>query len=910
MLEAGCEQLQTRTLAEVAAGLGAVDWSFTEADTRLPGHNVHPYPAKFIPQIPAGLIARLSAPGETVLDPFGGSGTTALEAVRLGRRAISIDANPLSALIGRVKTAKLGDSTLTALHVHHAALVAQLNGGDLDALTLTARYSASAPKITNREKWFADTAFAELSLVRSRINELSDGPTRDIALVALSRMVIKASFQDSETRYKSVPREVPSGETLKRYLREFSSVLASVARNEASTRYGISQFLCADIRSVGESLLEDGSADLVVTSPPYGNATDYHLYHRFRLLWLGFDPIALGHIEIGSHLKHQREASGFDSYLSDMETALATMHRALKPGRYAALVIGDSVYGGTTYDPAQALFERADQIGFDPCAIIDRPIHSVKRSFAHAGRRAKSEHILILRRKAVSQFVVLTPPPYRLWPYEEKLRLRELGVASNSTNATQALKLTCEPTSQDFFKRAAFSHSVQFDECKAEPTWQAILENGGAKSPGARKDPKYVTHGLHIYKGKFYPQLAKGLLNIANIGAGSNILDPFCGSGTTLLEGYLNGYRSFGCDMNPLAAKIARAKVAILDLYPDVVREVIATVQQLVANPPRHFPQILDQIREDCRDEVLRWFPIPVAFKLNWLLDQIRRTSAGILSDFLEVVLSSIVREVSNQEPTDLRIRYRAIEIQDADVLGLFAMRLKEQFERIEKFWTVRGNAPHPFLPSKAINGDNRSAKTYKSLGLKPGQVDMILTSPPYGTALPYIDTDRLSLLLLLGLSSSERRPIETNLIGSREIGGPEKRQFERASQWSNLPDSSQAFLESMLQAVTDDQTAGFRKRNSPALFARYLCDMTSTLDQNKTLLRRGGEMMMVIGDNYTTINGKKIRIPCTDLVEDIAIKAGFDPVERIDISVTTENLKHIKNAILENVVLRFRRPN
>lgn len=84
---------------------------------------------------------------------------------------------------------------------------------------------------------------------------------------------------------------------------------------------------------------------------------------------------------------------------------------------------------------------------------------------------------------------------------------------------------------------------------------------------------------------------------------------------------------------------------------------------------------------------------------------------------------------------------------------------------------------------------------------------------------------------------------------------------------------------------------------------------MASTLDQSKNLLRRGGEMMMVIGDNYTTIAGKKTRIPCTDLVEDIAIKVGFDQVERIDISVTTENLKHIKNAILENVVLRIRRP-
>jgi len=86
------------------AEIAGQDWSFTGDDTRHFTHDVHPYPAKFIPQIPANLIPRLSREGDVVLDPFGGSGTTAVEAVRLRRRAISLDANPLSSLIGRVKT--------------------------------------------------------------------------------------------------------------------------------------------------------------------------------------------------------------------------------------------------------------------------------------------------------------------------------------------------------------------------------------------------------------------------------------------------------------------------------------------------------------------------------------------------------------------------------------------------------------------------------------------------------------------------------------------------------------------------------------------------------------------------------------------------------------------------------------
>ena len=96
-----------RRADRVAEAFQAVDWSFSNAETGFLTHALHPYPAKFIPQIPGYCIRLLSTPGELVLDPFGGSGTTALEAIRLGRRALSIDANPLGTLIGQVKTCNL-----------------------------------------------------------------------------------------------------------------------------------------------------------------------------------------------------------------------------------------------------------------------------------------------------------------------------------------------------------------------------------------------------------------------------------------------------------------------------------------------------------------------------------------------------------------------------------------------------------------------------------------------------------------------------------------------------------------------------------------------------------------------------------------------------------------------------------
>ena len=134
-------------------------------------------------------------------------------------------------------------------------------------------------------------------------------------------------------------------------------------------------------------------------------------------------------------------------------------------------------------------------------------------------------------------------------------------------------------------RRLTFTKDFQVgsDKLSNQPTWQKIIENGDS-DPKKRKDPKYVTHGLHAYKGKFYPQLAKSLINISDVPVGARVFDPFCGSGTTLLEGMLNGKAAFGCDFNPLAAKIASAKTGILTLRRDIVASSIQALLSKLAH--------------------------------------------------------------------------------------------------------------------------------------------------------------------------------------------------------------------------------------------------------------------------------------------------------------------------------------
>ncbi len=901
---------ELRDPLQIARKLKLLDWAFTAHDTSYLTHDIHPYPAKFIPQIPGHLIAHLSLPGELVLDPFGGSGTTALEAVRLKRRALSIDANPISAIIGRVKTAKLDKRTITEVHAIRSYLVDWLPNLPTNPGDLIEAFATFIPDIPNRSKWFSDVSCGELALIRSRIEKSESPIARDITYLVLSRVVLKASNQDSETRYTSVVKTIQRGETIRRFVQELDWVLLRILQTEASTRYGVINFITGDTRNLDKEQLQNESVDLIVTSPPYANAFDYHLYHRFRLLWLGFNPKDLANIEIGSHLRHQREKNSFEQYLAEMGSCLDRLAWLLKPGRYAAMVIGDAIYNGQLYEGAESVAEVATQSGFQTVCILERQIHRTKRSITTAGRRADVEKILVLQKPPRQLSIALVPPPYKLWEYETHLRRKEIAkvLSSDVIEEGDRLVVHTDPYNAIKARRLTFSHAIDNQQGHKYPTWQAILENGLATVKSSRKDPKYVTHGLHPYKGKFYPQLAKSLINISNVSPGATVLDPFCGSGTTLLESYLNGLEAVGCDMNPLAARVARAKVGVLEIEPSVVSESVATLLTKLEEAPSQFAFELEQFHEDTIEEILRWFPESVIAKMNWLLRTIRSMSASTLRDLFEVLMSSIIREVSQQDPADLRIRRRVEPIKDADVLGLFKDRLVTQYSRIEKYWSVLGFCPYRLVKARAYNSDSRSWESFAGIGLDQNSIDLILTSPPYATALPYIDTDRLSILVLDGLTSSRRRPLEYGLIGSREITPRDRTSLEDQlmSDNSNIPADITQFISSLHSDMLRGDV-GFRRRNVPALLLRFFTDMRLVFSNCRKVLKPGGECMIVIGDNTTTIGDEIKRIPTVDFVQLIAEDLGLELVERIPITVTTENLVHMRNAITENVVLRMR---
>lgn len=379
--------------------LKELDWNFASSKTNYLTHGLHPYPAKFIPQIPNALIQELSSVGDTVADIFCGSGTTLLEALQLKRNAIGIDANPLSALLSRAKTQILSESEISEASEfqNKCSLFAAELLGDKDAM-FKSLGSRPDPKVS--EFWFEPHVVEELAELRLRMNDLSS-KVQLLSMIALSAIVVAVSLQDSDTRYVRRKKNIGTGDTTRR----FSSTLKSAISAAAEVADVLeSRFDCNVVHSDILDAPIVGDIDLMVTSPPYPNAFSYHLYHRTRLHWLGYNEKTFKAQEIGSHRKYSsnsKNALTEKDFEVEFDKIFEWLAGRMKSGKYACFVIGNSTIKGRSVDNAEILSNSGKKYGFAEDARIERNILSTKKSFNPSHGRIKSEHILVLRRLSV-----------------------------------------------------------------------------------------------------------------------------------------------------------------------------------------------------------------------------------------------------------------------------------------------------------------------------------------------------------------------------------------------------------------------------------------------------------------------------------------------------------------------------
>ena len=884
--------------AQCARRLAGMDLGFADAPAGGEVHGLHPYPAKFIPELPRLLIRLLSHPGELVLDPFSGGGTSGVEALALGRRYLGIDANPVGNAAGRAKTRRLSATDLAGLQDCETSVTA------IGERELEEAAPSWLPEIPNLGKWYDPAVFVTLGAMRDLITAIPTAAARDLALVAFVQAAAKLSYQDSETRYVSRPRQIAAVEVPRLVLAELRRV-RRIAEQIGSSGAAEARFVDGDARDASSFQLEAASAGLVVTSPPYPNTFDYHLYHRFRLFWLGEDPSALRRMEIGSHLRNQSLGAPVETYLADMEAVLRHSLESLQAGRYAVLVVGDGLFKGEIFETAAALAERARDLGFDHVSTVDRPLPLHRRSVTKPGRRLRDEQLLFLRKPQAPVTGIAVPPNYALHPYEEELCRRELEALGGSPRSTAGEEVAVAAVPK--LDCASFVHFIQHGSDK-RPTAQCRIE-GAAEPATRRKNSSYAGHGIHRYKGKFYPQLAKSLINLSGLEpADSLLVDPFGGSGTVATEAALAGIDAVSFDCNPLAAATARAKRATVGPQVKEIVETLAALRARVEGAPPGGNAELTQFPAEQMKELRSWFPAPVLAKLDWLLERARTEARGDAVVVFEVLVSDLVREVSQQEPRDLRIRRRKEPLDDAPVYEAFLQRARSLEDKLRAFLRDVGAPAAGAWPQiDVVCADSADPESFDVLAGR--RIDAVVSSPPYAAALPYIDTDRLSLAAVFGFDPGARRLLEKKMIGSREISKREQVALEKellAMGESDLPPSTLGFLSDYSAAVAADPAAGFRRRQAPAVLLRYFVAMASVLANLAAHASKGAPCWLVLGDSRSTVGGKTWTIPTVDEVAAIAERAGFQLRERLPISVTREDLLNARHAITRNEILRL----
>lgn len=384
--------------------LSAIDWSFADAKTTYLTHGIHPYPAKFIPQIPNALIQELSSVGDTVGDIFCGSGTTLVEALTLKRHAVGIDANPLACLISNAKTSPV--SGTDAAELSDLAQRARSLGDSLlptgeNELFPSATFTSTGwrPNYEKLEFWFTPHVIEELAEILSWCRRISNEPARNLALVAFSAIVVTVSKQDSDTRYVRREKNIPTGETFRRFARSLEHATRAAVE---FTELAEERFRCEVLTA---NLLESPQIprlDLLVCSPPYPNAYSYHLYHMTRMIWLGMDQPKFKREEIGSHRKYSsngKNGANVQTFRSEFTFILNWLANHLRVGGHACFVVGDSTIKGQRINNADLIAEAGRSADFVEVLRAGRDMLDTKKAFNPAIGKIKTESILVLENR-------------------------------------------------------------------------------------------------------------------------------------------------------------------------------------------------------------------------------------------------------------------------------------------------------------------------------------------------------------------------------------------------------------------------------------------------------------------------------------------------------------------------------
>jgi len=312
-------------------------------------HWIYPYKGKFHPQMVRALLNIIGLkPQETVLDPFIGSGTTALEAQLLGINCIGFDISPLCVLQTRVKT---------------------------ESLWVLDRIQEAKEQVLSAVKPSLFKGSVPMS-VTTAIEQIQDEQVRNFYKLA----ELLAHSDVVRRKREFVPSFIRNLQLMLASVRDYAHVV-----KELGLQLGRVDIRQGDARYLP---LPDESVDGIITSPPYSIALDYVANDAHALKVLGYDLKELREQFIGVR---GIGAKRLALYNEDMVVALSEMYRVLKPNRYLVLVLGNATYQGKEVKTVEFVTDVCRQMGLDIVRSIEKTIFGLYNVM-------QSEKILVFRK--------------------------------------------------------------------------------------------------------------------------------------------------------------------------------------------------------------------------------------------------------------------------------------------------------------------------------------------------------------------------------------------------------------------------------------------------------------------------------------------------------------------------------
>ena len=371
-------------------------------------------------------------------------------------------------------------------------------------------------------------------------------------------------------------------------------------------------------------------------------------------------------------------------------------------------------------------------------------------------------------------------------------------------------------------------------------TGQPVSVNFRNLVPHLNNKERY-THLIHSYPAKLLSNIPFYFLSSDYFCPSDGVvLDPFCGTGTVLLEAALSGRQAWGADANPLAVLISKVKTTYIS------REILLKNLSVVLNRAersREMPQ-MDSVIEG-------WFSHSTVTQLYRLQQSIRKIKNDNHRDFFLLCFSNLIRKVSYADPTIAvpvhlnpqrfaagserreAVTFRLETLKAIDVYDKFESICRLNIERVSSLKGVK-----KISMAEVISNDARHLTRHLTEDniVSDDAVDLILTSPPYAGAQKYIRASRLNLYWLGMTEAADIRKINNKNIGREDY---HKKDYDK--KYITGIDEADKILEELYKKG---------KKERACIVGNYLNEMKVALDESVRVLKPGGHMIIVIGNN------------------------------------------------------------